>query len=125
MLMKIRVAYFLFAAFLTTSVTFKSSTAADEPKITVLNPRGILPQIQRIPMATRPGTLDGKTIYIVDTKFARTRDFVETLHKVLQEKFPKTTWILRDKVGNYQVDDPKLWSEIKEKGHGVIMGIGH
>ena len=123
--MKIRVVYFLLAAIMVTGITFKPSSAADEPKLTVLNPRGIMPEIQRIPMATRVDTLDGKTIYIVDTKFARTRDFVETLHKVLQERYPKTNWILRDKIGNYQVDDPKLWSEIKDKGHGVIMGIGH
>ena len=123
--MKIRVAYFLLAAFLAVSVAFKPSPAADEARITVLNPQGILPDIQRIPMADRLGTLDGKTIYIIDTKFARTRDFIETLHKILQERYPKTTWILRDKLGSYQVDDPKLWSEIKEKGHGVIMGIGH
>jgi len=123
--MKIRVLCFLLAVFLMTGVTFTPTSAADDPKITVLNPRGIMPEIQRIPMATRLDTLDGKTIYIVDTKFARTRDFMETLHKVLQERYPKTNWILRDKTGGYQVDDPKLWSEIREEGHGVIMGIGH
>jgi hypothetical protein len=123
--MKIRFALFAAAAFLAMSLTTIQSPAADETKITVLNPRGILPQIQRIPMAPRVDSLDGKTIYIIDTKFARTRDFVETLHKVLQDRYPKTTWILRDKIGNYQVDDPNLWKEIQSKGHGVIMGIGH
>lgn len=123
--MKIRIACCLVAALVVASFTLKPSPAANDAKITVLNPRGILPPIQRIPMAERLNSLEGKTIYIIDTKFARTRDFVETLHKVLQEKFPKTTWILRDKRGNYQVDDPELWKEIKAKGHGVIMGIGH
>ncbi|NLT68576.1 MAG: hypothetical protein GXX84_18410 [Acidobacteria bacterium] len=123
--MKIRIACCLVVALVVTSFTPKPSPAANDAKITVLNPRGILPPIQRIPMAERLNSLEGKTIYIIDTKFARTRDFVETLHEVLQEKFPKTTWILRDKRGNYQVDDPDLWKEIKAKGHGVIMGIGH
>ena len=123
--MKIRIACCLVAALVVASFTLKPSPAANDAKITVLNPRGILPPIQRIPMAERLNSLEGKTIYIIDTKFARTRDFVETLHKVLQEKFPKTTWILRDKRGNYQVDDPELWKEIKANGHGVIMGIGH
>jgi hypothetical protein len=122
--MKICFAYLLAFALLATSATIPAA-AADETKIAVLNPRGILPQIQRIPMASRLDSLDGKTIYIIDTKFARTRDFVETLHSVLQEKYPKTTWVLRDKMGNYQVDDPNLWKEIQSKGHGVIMGIGH
>ena len=123
--MKIRIACCLVVALVVTSFTPKPSPAANDAKIPVLNPRGILPPIQRIPMAERLNSLEGKTIYIIDTKFARTRDFVETLHEVLQEKFPKTTWILRDKRGNYQVDDPDLWKEIKAKGHGVIMGIGH
>ena len=123
--MKIRIAHCMLAVLLAAGFSLKLSPAADEPRITVVNPRGILPQIQRIPMANRIENLDGKTIYIIDTKFARTRDFVETLHKVLQEKYPKTTWVLRDKIGNYQVDDPTLWKEIQSKGHGVIMGIGH
>lgn len=123
--MKIRIACYVIAAFMATNFTLKPSPAADEKKVSVVNPRGIMPEIQRIPMAPRPESLEGKTIYIIDTKFARTRDFVEELHKVLQEKYPKTTWILRDKMGNYQVDDPNLWKEIQAKGHGVIMGIGH
>jgi len=98
---------------------------AQEAKITVLNPRGIQPQIRRIPMAARPTTLDGKTIYLVDTRYPRTREFVEELFNMLKTKNPKTNWVLRDKFGGYVDDDPKLWAEIKEKGHGMIMATGH
>ncbi len=102
-----------------------SVPAADDAKITVMNPRGIRPPIRRIPMAARPASLDGKTIYIVDTRYPRTREFVEELFKILKEKYPKTNWILRDKFGGYMDDDPKLWAEIKEKAHGMVMTIGH
>ena len=98
---------------------------AQEAKITAVNPKGIQPQIRRIPMAARPATLDGTTIYIVDTRYPRTREFVEELFKVLKTKYPKTNWVLRDKFGGYVDDDPKLWTEIKEKGHGMIMATGH
>jgi len=98
---------------------------AQEAKITVLNPRGIQPQIRRIPMAIRPATLDGKTIYIVDTRYPRTREFVEELFNLLRIRYPKTNWVLRDKFGGYVDDDPKLWAEIKAKGHGMIMATGH
>ena len=98
---------------------------AQDAKLTVMNPRGIMPQIRQIPMAARPATLDGKTIYIVDTRYPRTREFVEELFRVLKEKYPKTTWVLRDKFGGYVDDDPKLWAEIKEKGSGMIMTVGH
>jgi hypothetical protein len=101
------------------------SAAAQEAKITVLNPRGIQPRIQRIPMAPRPATLDGKTIYIVDTQYPRTREFMGALSNLLKERYPKTNWVSRDKFGGYVDDDPKLWAEIKEKGSGLIMGVGH
>jgi hypothetical protein len=111
-------------AFFLTSL-FEGFAPAQDAKITVLNPRGIQPQIRRIPMAPRPATLDGKTIYIVDTRYPRTREFVEELFAVLKERYPQTQWILRDKFGGYVDDDPKLWAEIKEKGHGMIMATGH
>ncbi len=104
---------------------FAGFLPAQETKITVLNPRGIQPPIRRIPMAARPATLDGKTIYVVDSRYPRTREFVETLFQMLKERYPKTTWVLRDKFGGYIDDDPKLWAEIKEKGAGMVLGVGH
>jgi hypothetical protein len=99
--------------------------AADEPKIVVMNPRGIQPEIRKIPMATRPATLDGKTVYIVDTKYPNTKPFVEELFAALKAKYPKTTWILRDKFAGYMDDDPNLWKEIKGKGACAIVLLGH
>ena len=92
--------------------------AADEAKIVVMNPRGIQPEIRKIPMATRPATLDGKTVYIVDTKYPNTKPFVDELFAALKAKYPKTTWVLREKLAGYMDDDPNLWKEIKEKGCG-------
>ncbi len=122
--MQNRTSFLALGAFFLASL-FAEFLPAQDAKITVLNPRGIQPQIQRIPMAPRPATLDGKTIYIVDARYPRTREFVEELVAVLKERYPKTKWILRDKFGGYVDDDPKLWAEIKEKGHGMIMTIGH
>ena len=99
--------------------------AAEEAKIVVMNPRGIQPEIRKIPMAARPATLDGKTVYIVDTKYPNTKPFVEALFAGLKAKYPKTTWILRDKYAGYMDDDPKLWAEIKEKNACAIVLLGH
>ena len=99
--------------------------ASDEGKIVVMNPRGIMPEIRKIPMAERPATLDGETIYIVDTKYPNTKPFVEELLAALKAEYPKTTWVLRDKFAGYMDDDPKLWKEIKEKGAGAIVLLGH
>jgi len=102
-----------------------SASSAQEPKIVVLNPLGQPPSIARVPMAPRLAGLEGKTIYIVDIGFTDTHQFLTEMQKLLGERYPKTTWIVRTKIGTYFEDDPKLWSEIKEKGHGMIMGVGH
>ncbi|MBN1831700.1 MAG: hypothetical protein JW896_06265 [Deltaproteobacteria bacterium] len=99
--------------------------AGDEGKVVVMNPQGIKPEIRKIPMATRPTTLDGKTVYIVDTKYPNTKPFVNELLAALKAKYPKTTWVLREKFAGYMDDDPNLWKEIKEKGAGAIVLPGH
>lgn len=76
-------------------------------------------------MAPRIDNLDGKTIYIVDIGFTDTHQFFTEMQKLLSARYPKTKWTVRTKIGTYFDDDPKLWSEIKEKGHGMIMGVGH
>ena len=104
---------------------FFGLSQAQEPKITVLNPMGQPPPIARVPMAPRFTTLEGKTIYIVDIGFTDTHQLFTEMQKLLSEKYPKTTFIVRTKIGTYFDNDPKLWAEIKEKGHGMIMGVGH
>jgi hypothetical protein len=99
--------------------------AAEQDKIVVFNPRGIQPEIRKIPMATRPATLDGKTVYIVDTKYPNTKPFVEALLAALKAKYPKANWVLKEKLGGYMDDDPNLWKEVKEKAAGAIVLVGH
>jgi hypothetical protein len=98
---------------------------AQAQEITVLNPLGQPPAIVRVPMAPRISSLEEKTIYIVDIGFTDTHQLFTEMQKLLAEKYPRTTWIVRKKIGTYFDDDPKLWAEIKEKGHGMIMGVGH
>jgi len=97
---------------------------AADAKITVMNPRGIQPAIQRIPMAAR-SSLDGKTVYIVDTKYPNTKAFVNKLQENLAAKYPKTKWVSKDKTGNYMQDDPALWAEIKAQAQAAIVLMGH
>ncbi len=115
----------ILVAVLTATFFASYGRTADEPKIVVMNPRGIQPEIRKIPMAPRPATLDGKTVYIVDTKYPNTKPFVMELAAALQAKYPKTTWTVREKFAGYMDDDPKLWAEIKEKGAGAIVLLGH
>ena len=115
----------LFLAPLLAIILFSGTLPAQESKLTVLNPLGQPPPIDKIPMAPRIDNLEGKTIYIVDINFTDTHQLFTEMQKLLSEKYPKTKWEVRIKAGNYGDDDPKLWAEIKEKGHAMIMGVGH
>ena len=122
--MKSRMCWFLAGVVLATTIFAGFAFPAAEAKVAVLNPRGIAPPIRLVPMAPRLDTLDGKTIYVINIGFGDT--FLPEVQKVMAEKYPKTNWIFRRKAGrDYFDDDPKLWAEIKEKGHGTIMGVGH
>jgi len=112
-------------AILLLTVVATGNTAAADGKITVMNPRGIMPAIQRIPMAPRLDTLDGKTVYIVDTKYPNTKNFVNKLAENLAAKYPSTKWVSVDKPGGYMEDAPALWAEIKKKGDAAIVLMGH
>jgi hypothetical protein len=91
----------------------------------VVNPRGQLPAIKQKPMAPRLDSLDGKTIYLVDTGWPYTHQFSEELHGVLSRRYPQTTFVLRDKRGGYGENAPELWAEIQERADAAIMGVGH
>lgn len=97
----------------------------DKETVKIYNPRGIFPDITLIPMAPRLDNLDGKTIYIVDVNFQFTEPFYKAAKQLLSEKYPKTRWVVKNKIGSFFDDDPKLWAEIKANGHGAIVGPGH
>ncbi len=123
--MKNGISGWLLGMVLTAVLSVISLAHAEEARITVLNPRGQPPPIARVPMAPRLDTLDGKTIYLVDIRFTSTHQFLEEMQKLLTQRYPKANWVLRDKSGPYAMNDPKLWAEIKEKGHAMVMAIGH
>ena len=116
---------YLFLLFFFSLILISSAVSAEEERIIVMNPRGIQPEIRKIPMAPRPKTLDKKTVYIVDTKYPNTKPFVNELFAALKAKYPKTNWVLKEKFGGYMDDDPELWKEIKEKAAGAIVLVGH
>ncbi len=93
--------------------------------LTVMNPMGQPPQTPLIPRAPRVDTLNGKTVYIVDARYPLTHQLFEELQKLLSERFPATSWVVKEKSGTYMDDDPKLWEEIKANGHAMILGVGH
>jgi len=94
-------------------------------KIEALNPKGIPPPIQLVPMAPRLKSLDGKTIYLVSDGFPGADHFLAQVGLWFKKNMPGVTTEYRLKAGAFADDDPKLNAEIKAKGNAVIMAIGH
>ncbi len=94
-------------------------------KVEGLNPRGMPPAIQLVPMAPRLKTLDGKTIYLISDGFPGADHFLNQIAIWFKKNMPSVTTVYRLKAGGFADDDPKLWAELKVKANGVIMAIGH
>jgi hypothetical protein len=103
----------------------KASPPTGEGKITTLNPKGNPPPIQLIPMAPRLDTLDGKTVYLVDTGFHGSDVLLQQIQAWFSRNMPGVTTVFKRKAGPYAEDDPALWKEIKSKGNAAIMAVGH
>lgn len=106
----------------------KTKTAKAAPgdgKVETLNPKGTPPPIQLLAMAPRLGSLDGKTVYLVDTGFEGGGFLLNQIQLWFNRNMPSVTVVFKRKAGPYAEDDPALWKEIKDKGHAAIMAIGH
>ena len=93
--------------------------------VRALNPRGTPPAIRLRPMASRPASLEGRTIYLVDVRFMNGSVFLGEIQKVFAEQFPGVKTVLRQKRGGYTEDDPELWAEIEANAGLLVMAIGH
>ncbi len=102
-----------------------SGNSSGAAKITAANPKGTPPAIQLIPMAPRLDTLDGKTIYLVDTGFMGGGYLLQQMQVWFGKNMPSVKTVFKRKAGPYAEDDPALWQEIKTKGNAAIMAIGH
>lgn len=75
-------------------------------------------------MAGRPGSLDGKTVYLVDTGFGGSYKFMMQLQKWFESHMPSVKTIRKRKPGNVFMDDNNsLWEEVKQKGDAVVLGV--
>ena len=99
--------------------------AAPSDKITVLNPMGTPPPIQVKQMVPFLNTLDGKTIYFVNTGFIGTDRLMAVMTDWFKANYPKTNIVVKRSAGGMTGVDKALWAEIAKKGDAVIIGLGH
>jgi hypothetical protein len=96
-----------------------------QTKVTVLNPVGYPPKVTKKSAAARLDTLDGKTIYLVDCRFDDSIELLKQIEAWFTKHMPSVKTKLVSLSNYYGHDDPTLWNEIKNDGHGAILGVGH
>jgi len=75
-------------------------------------------------LAPRLDTLNGKTVYLVDTGFGGSGKFLDQVQAWFAAHMPSVTTVRKRKTGNIFLDNTKdVWNEIKEKGQAAILGV--
>ena len=95
--------------------------------VTAMNPAVTAQFAERVPLAPRLDTLDGKTIYLVDTDWGgmgQNDGIIQEMQSWFAEHMPAVKTVIKIKKGNFVTDDPGLWKEIADaKGDGVVLGV--
>jgi hypothetical protein len=80
-----------------------------------------------IPQAPRPGTLEGKTIYFINTGYIGTDRLMAVMMDWFKANYPKTNIVYKDNTSGAGLDSlsKPLWAEVAEKGDAAIVGLGH
>jgi hypothetical protein len=98
--------------------------------LTVFNPEGRLMQTvdhsaDSSNLAPRLSSLDGKTVYLVDTGFGGSFKFMRELENWFSCNMPSVKTVRTRKPGGPFADDnASLWEEIKAKGDAAVLGVG-
>ena len=94
-------------------------------QLSVHNPEGYPPKIVQLRMATRTGSLEGKTVYLVDCRFDDGDILMQQMANWFSENMPSVSIEVRRKSGVYTERDDALYEEIKAKGGAAVVGVGH
>jgi hypothetical protein len=104
---------------------FGSALSPENEMMDLLNPLG-QPEgsLQKMSMAERLPTLEGKTVYLIDTGFAGAKEFMEEVQNWFTRNHPEIKTVFRRKGGNTFANDPVLWQEVKENADAAVFGVG-
>jgi hypothetical protein len=92
-------------------------------KSAVLDPTGYPPRVTARGLAQSPGSLDGRTVFLVDVGFENAGVFMRQMQAWMAEHRPQTrSEIVRWR--NQHVPDPELCQRIRAEGDAAILGVG-
>ena len=104
---------------------FGRALSPENEMMDLLNPLG-QPEttLQTMHMAERLPTLNGKTVYLVETGFVGAKEFMEEVQGWFTRNKPEIKTVFRSKGYNTFANDPELWQEVKKKADAVVFGVG-
>ncbi len=91
--------------------------------LTVHDPRGFAPKVTGKRLATRPKSLDGQTLYLVDCLFDNSDVFMAQLTDWFAKHLPSVN-IKNIKPRESWVDDPEMRATVVAEGNAAILGVG-
>ncbi len=86
---------------------------------------GTPPPITRKQMAEPLSTLDGKTIYFVNTGYIGTDRLMAVMTDWFKANYPKTNVVTKGSGGGMTGISQAVRTELAEKADAVIIGLGH
>jgi hypothetical protein len=103
------------------------AAAVAMPQITVLNPMGTPPPVTLKTRAPRIDTLEGKTVYFLNTGYIGTDRLMAVMMDWFKENYPKTNIVYRDGSNGVSLSamNDAMWAEFTEKADAAIVGLGH
>ena len=127
--MKRRLLYGSFLLITIFLISFRITPApAGDRLLTVLNPAISSKMVERVPLTERTGTLEGRTIYMVDLQWGGPEaaySVYEEMQAWFSRNMPAVKTEIRRSSGGPFGDDAALRKEIVEKkAGGAIIGIG-
>ena len=87
-------------------------------------PRDTQERLGALKMAPRLDSLEGKTVYLVNTGFAGGAEFMAEVQDWFTRNKPSVKTELRHKKTSMFTDEPELWAEIKKNGDAAVIGVG-
>ena len=98
-----------------------------DDNILILNPATASNQVERVPLAPRLDSLEGKSIYLIDVNWGSgdlqgAYVFLTLTAEWLEQEYNATTTVIKKK-GAYFMGDPDLFAEAGENADAVIFGV--
>ena len=92
-------------------------------RLTVHDPRGYPPKVTGKRLASRPQSLNGKTLYLVDCLFDNSEVFMDQMRRWFAEHLPSVdTRMIKPRES--WVDDADMRAKIAKEGDAAILGVG-